>query len=180
MQKSDDAIYDIGLDRGRMKVLCVKCQQHANNLRRTNDINVAEIIYKLVNQQSTPEIEKNVFGGKQLEFHYFLPVFNEAIKKKIEDPCGKLTQLTKYTTGEKKEMVKNCIELPPKKRCKTAKQMMHQLYGNPHRVIALYHKETKKWPQIRPGDGEAYRRFAKLIVNDPVISEVTVEQYICM
>ena len=121
-----------------------------------------------------------MFGGNPLEFHYFLPVFDEAVKKKIEDLCRKLTQLTKYTTGEKKEMVKNCIKLPPKERYKTAKQMMHQLYGNPHRVIALYHKETKQWPQIRPGDAEAYRRFENLIVNDPVFSKETVKQYICM
>ena len=56
----------------------------------------------------------------------------------------------------------------------------HQLYGNSHTVIALYHKETKQWPQIRPGDAEAYRRFENLIVNDPVFSKETVEQYICM
>ena len=41
----------------------------------------------------------------------------------------------------------------------TAKQMMHKLYGDPHRVIAAYRKEIKQWPQIKPGDAEAYRKF---------------------
>ena len=65
-------------------------------------------------------------------------------KKEIEDPCGKLTHLIKYTTGKVKEMVKNYIQLPPKKRYETAKQMMHKLYGGPHRVIAAYRKEIKQ------------------------------------
>ena len=50
-----------------------------------------------------------MFGGKSLEFHYFLAVFDEAVENKIEDPRGKLTHLIKYTTGEVKEMVKNCV-----------------------------------------------------------------------
>ena len=62
------------------------------------------MMYKLVNQQSTPEID--VFGGNPLEFHYFFSAFDEAVKKKIEDPCRKLAQLTKYTTGEKRRWSK--------------------------------------------------------------------------
>ena len=42
---------------------------------------------KLVNQQSAPEIDIDVFGGNPLEFHYFMAVFDEAVEKKIEDPC---------------------------------------------------------------------------------------------
>ena len=79
-----------------------------------------------------------------LQFHYFMIVFDEAVIKEIEDPCGKLTHLIKYTTGKVKEMVKNYIQLPPKKRYETAKQMMHKLYGGPHRVIAAYRKEIKQ------------------------------------
>ena len=45
-------------------------------------------------------------------------------------------------------MVKNCIQLPPKEGHETAIQMMHKLYGDPHRVI-----------HIKPQDVEAYRKF---------------------
>ena len=44
----------------------------------------------------------------------FYSIFDEAIKKKIEDPHRKLTRLTKYTTGGVKEMIKNCMQLPSK------------------------------------------------------------------
>ena len=61
-------------------------------------------------------------------------------ERKIEDPHGKLTCLIKYTTGEVKEMVKNCIQPPPKEGYETAKQM-HKFYGDPNRVIAVDYKE---------------------------------------
>ena len=79
----------------------------------------------LVNQQSAPEIDIDMLRGNPLEFHYFMAVFDEAVEKKIEDKCGKLTRLIKYTTGE---MVKNCKQLPPKEGDETAKQMMHKFY----------------------------------------------------
>ena len=43
-----------------------------------------------------------MFGGKPLEFHYFMAVFDEAVEKKIEDTHGNLIHLIKYTTGEVK------------------------------------------------------------------------------
>ena len=104
---------------------------------------------KIVNQQSAPEIDIDIFGGNPLEFHYFMAVFDETVKKKVEDQRGKLTRLIKYTTGEVKEMVKNCIELPPKEGYEAAEQLIYKLYGDPHRVIAAYCKEIKQWPQIK-------------------------------
>ena len=144
LQKNKDAISDIGHDRSRMRTQRVKGQQHANNLRRNNDVNVAEMMCKLANQQSASEIHIDVFGGNSLKFHYTMAVFDEAVEKKIEAPRGKLTSLIKYTTGDVKEMVKNCIQLPPKEGYETTKQMMHKLYGDPQRVIAAYRKEIKQ------------------------------------
>ena len=106
--------YDIGHDRSHMRTQCLKGQQHANNPRRNIDVSVAEMMCKLVNQQSAPEIDIDVFGKNPLEFYYFMAVFDEVVEKKLEDPCGKLACLIKYTTREVKEMVKNCIQLPPK------------------------------------------------------------------
>ena len=106
-----------------------------------------------------------MFGGKPLEFHYFLVVFDEAVENKIEDPRRKLTHLIKYTTGEVKEMVKNCVQLPPKEGYEIAKQMMHKLYGDPHRIIAAYRKDIKQWPQIKPEDAEAYRKFHNFLLK---------------
>ena len=67
---------------------------------------------KLVNQQSAPKID--LFGGNPSEFHFFVAVFDEVVEKKIEGSHGKLTHLIKCTTGEVKEIVKSCIQLPQK------------------------------------------------------------------
>ena len=99
-----------------------------------------------MNQQSASEIDIEVFGGNPLEFHCFIVGFDEAVEKKIEDPQGKLAHLIRYTTGEVKEMVENCMQLLSKEGNETVKQMVHKLYGDPHRVIAAYHKEVKQWP----------------------------------
>ena len=117
---------------------------------------------KLVNQQPAPGKNIDVFGGNSLKFHYFMADFDEAVENNIEDPHGQLTWLIKHTTGEVKEMVKNCIQSPPKEGYETTKQMMHQLYGDPNRVIAAYRTEISLLKQIKLEDGEAYRKFHNL------------------
>ena len=67
------------------------------------DTTTADVLCKMMKQQSAPEIDLNVFDGNPLNFYYFMAVFIEAVKKKIEDPRGRLTQLVKYTTGEVKD-----------------------------------------------------------------------------
>ena len=68
-------------------------------------------------------------------------------------------------------MVQNCIQLPPK-GYETAKQMMHKLYGDTQRVIAAYRKEIKQWPQIKPGDAEAYRKFHNFLLKCENIAQL--------
>ena len=58
----------------------------------------------MMKQQSTPEIDLDVFDGNPLNFHYFMAVFRETVEKKIEDSCERLSQLIKYITVEVKDM----------------------------------------------------------------------------
>ena len=39
-----------------------------------------------------------------------MTLLREVVESEIEDPCGRLTRLIKYTTGEAKELIKHCIE----------------------------------------------------------------------
>ena len=80
-------------------------------------------------QQSALGIDLDVFDGNPLNLHYFLDIFREAFKKKIEDPRGRLTWLIKYTTGEVKDLIKNYIQLPAKDGYEAAKNLLYQLYG---------------------------------------------------
>ena len=84
----------------------------------------------MMKQQSALGIDLDVFDGNSLNLHYFLDIFREAFKKKIEDPRGGLTRLIKYTTGEVKDLIKNYIQLPAKDGYEAVKNQLYQLYGS--------------------------------------------------
>ena len=67
-------------------------------------------MYQLLKQQSAPDVDIDVFDGNPLNFKYFMTLLREVVESEIEDPCGRLTCLIKYTTGEAKELIKHCIE----------------------------------------------------------------------
>ena len=70
-----------------MRTQCVKGQQHANSLRRNNYVNVTEMMCKLRNEQSAPEIDIDMFGGNPLEFHYFMVSTIEKHQTKVISIC---------------------------------------------------------------------------------------------
>ena len=72
-------------------------------------------IAKLLQLQGAPMVDIDVFDGNPLEFNYFLATFKEVVEQKVDDPRGRLTRLIKYTTGEAKELIKNCIQEDPSK-----------------------------------------------------------------
>ena len=48
---------------------------------------------------------------------------------------------------------------------KTAKRLLHGRYGDPHQITAAYQNQIKKWPQIKPGDSDAYRKFQNFLIK---------------
>lgn len=61
--------------------------------RNSQTQSVADMLSEMMKQQFALEIDLNDFDGNPLKFHYFMAVFREAVKKKAEDPCGRLTRL---------------------------------------------------------------------------------------
>ena len=99
---------------------------------------------KLLNQQNAPELDIYTFDGDPMEFHYFMAIFHEVVERKIDDEQGRLTRLIKFTKGEPKEIVKTCIQLSSEVGFKTAKRLLHERYGDPHRITAAYRNQIKK------------------------------------
>ena len=120
---------------------------------------------KLLNQQNTAELDIDTFDGDPMESHYFMAIFYEVVERKVDDAQGRLTRLIKFTKGEAKEMVKTYIQLPSEVGFKTAKRSMHERYGDPHRITATYRNQIKKWPQIKPGDCDAYRKSQNFLIK---------------
>ena len=62
--------------------------------------NAAEMLSKLVLQQSSPQVGMELFEGNPLDFTHLMSIFQESVEKKIDDTRRRLTQLIKYTRGE--------------------------------------------------------------------------------
>ena len=67
------------------------------------------MLCKLVKEHSAPQVDSEPFDRNPLEYTYFMSMFSESVKKKIEDPKGRLTRLIQYTRGEVKDLIKNFI-----------------------------------------------------------------------
>ena len=66
---------------------------------------IQQILYKLVKDLSVPQVDLKRFDGNSLEYTYFMSTFTESVKKKIEEPKGRLTRLIQYTRGEAKDLI---------------------------------------------------------------------------
>ena len=108
---------------------------------------IAEVLCNLLKQQSTPDIDLDVFDGNPLEYHYFMTLFHELVEKRIEDPRGRLTCLIKYTKGDPKEMIMHCVQQPATVGYDNAKKLLEQEYGNPYSIMSMY-TLTKKQAEI--------------------------------
>ena len=100
VRKAERSVYrdaNVGLERNR-------------NLRDTTSSTrePSDILYKLLQQQAAPEVDTEYFDGNPLNFS----LFSEVVETKINNPRGRLTRLIKYTMGESKELIKDCIQLP--------------------------------------------------------------------
>ena len=83
----------------------------------------------------------DVFDGNSLNFKYFMALFREVMEIKIEDPCGRLTCLIKYATGEAKELIEHYIEETANKGYKNVVNLLYRRYGD--QQLAAYKKEVK-------------------------------------
>ena len=94
-----------------------------------------------------------------------MAVLKEVVKERVDDKQGPLTLLIKYTKRDAKDMVKNCIQLPPEDGFKTAKHQLNERYGDPHRIVAAYCCEIKQWPQTKSGDVVAYQNLQNIPIK---------------
>ena len=117
------------------------------------------MLHQLVNKQSAPIVDTEVFDGDPLHYICYRSMFQEAVDKNIKDPQGKLTWLINLTNREAKELVKLFIH--DRQECGFANTMrlLKNQYGNPHKLQVSYKKEIKQMPKIKPGDAAAYRRL---------------------
>ena len=69
-----------------------------------------DMLCKLLNVQSAPNLDMECFDGNVLEYHYFMVLFTEVVESKIEDPRGRLTRIIEYTIGDARDFIKHWIQ----------------------------------------------------------------------
>lgn len=85
-------------------------KKHEDQKVHNNEGNqVIDVMKRLVDLQTAPDIEIDVFSGDPLEYRYFRTTFRDAVESKVQDAGGRLTRLVKYTSGDAKELIKDCI-----------------------------------------------------------------------
>ena len=115
------------------------------NIKETS----SDALCNLFQLQAAPEVDMEQFDGNPLNYHYFMAMFAEVVETKIEKPRGRLTRLIKFTTGEARELIKHCIQLPHNGGYQHARALLERAYGNPHKILSSYRKEIKEWSQLK-------------------------------
>ena len=125
----------------------------------------SDMFCKLLRLQSAPDIDIETFDGNVLNYHYFIALCREVVESKGDDPRGKLTRLIKYTSGDARELIKHCIQLPSNEGFKHAKYLLEKAYGNPQKILASHRIEVKNWQPIKFGGAVACRWFHNFLLR---------------
>ena len=120
---------------------------------------------KLLRLQSAPDVDIETFDGNALNYNYFMALFREVVESKVDDPRGKLIRLIKCTSGDTREIIKHCIQLPSNEGYKHAKYLLDKVYGDPHKILASYRKEVKNWQPVKFGDSTAFRQLHNFLLR---------------
>ena len=135
------------LTGGRSKALRSDAQEYGH-LSDKNQPDKVAMISKLLRQQAAPAVDIDIFTGNPIDYHHFIAVFDEVVERKVDDPRGRMTRLIKYPDGQPKEMIKHCTQQLAAVGYKNSDDFLRKNYGNPHQILACYHKGIKSWPQV--------------------------------
>ena len=104
----------------------------------------SDALRKLLQLQAAPEVDMEQFDGSPLKYHYLMVLFAKVVETKIEEFRGRLAILIKFITGEARELIKHCIQLPRNRGYQHARAFLEITSGNPHKKLSSYRKEIKE------------------------------------
>ena len=65
----------------------------------------ANITSMLLRQQSSQDVDLNVFDGNPLGYHNLMTLFHKLVEKRADELRGRLTRLIRYKKGDPKDMI---------------------------------------------------------------------------
>ena len=119
-------------------------------------------------QQSTlPKPDIDYFdGGDVLSFASFMKNFKSLVEDITPSPVRRLEMLIKYTRGDAKSLIKDCILMEdPTEAYQRAVALLQTHYGHPAMIATAYRQKAEAWPSIRTGDREALRKYSVFLTG---------------
>ena len=111
------------------------------------------ILSQLVNlqQQTTlPKPDIDYFdGGDVLSFASFTKNFKSLVEDITPSPVRRLEMLIKYTRGDAKSLIKDCILMEdPNEAYQRAVALLQTHYGHPATIATAYRQKAEAWSSI--------------------------------
>ncbi|XP_077972430.1 uncharacterized protein LOC144427306 [Styela clava] len=106
-----------------------------------------------------PQIKLSVFDGNVLKYPEFVREFNNYIGSCKLDTATKLNYLISHCTGEAKEAIKSCGNLPSEEGYNLARNILHRNYGQTHLIIDAHLNLLCEGPAIKVNDIEAWDKL---------------------
>lgn len=147
------------------------CNEDISNGSKSSKIDVAQAMMQMININSAPVSDIDVFGGNPLDYDYFRATFADVVESKIKDQRGKLTRLIKYTTGEAKDLIKEFIHEDAETCFDMAINALNKEYGDSQRLTAAYLKELRQWPVIKSYDAKGYRTMHRFLLKCKIVKK---------
>ncbi len=137
----------------------------SRKVKETSSRSFNETLLEVLQLQSAPKVDMDVFSGEVLEYQYFIETFREVVERVIPDERGRLTRLIQYTSGEPKELIRHCIHDDPGTCYTHAMDLLKNQYGDPHRIATAYLKELRQWPKLKQHDAKSFRLFYHFLIK---------------
>ena len=148
------------LDIGNQNEMINQCYHDAGIPPSCID-GIKRMLCRLIKEQPAPDAGIEEFDGNP---------FRETVEKKIADPQGRLTRLTKYTCGKARKLVKNFIHDRPDVGYVNAMNLLEKQYGDPHRLLASYRRKIKQMSKIKYEDVVAFKRLFNFLIKCQTMS----------
>ena len=110
--------------------------------------------------------EPTVFNGEPIKYRDWNKSFTRFIDSNLTlDNDAKLFYLWKYTSGEAQELVEGYYSLDDDDAYDTVRALLHDRYGNAHRIALAYRERLRQWKPIAEDDYRGLQRLSDFLVN---------------
>ena len=82
-----------------------KPKEPRKKIDKDNNDTMMEVMMKLVDLNTAPDVDIDVFQGDPLEYSYFRAAFRDVVERKVADSSGRLMRPLKYTSGDAKDLI---------------------------------------------------------------------------